>query len=68
MHQLGRLNLPVLVLPAENSRVHDTAKVAARARRALPQVTVATLPGVSHHMIPFSPAGELNLRIGEFLD
>jgi pimeloyl-ACP methyl ester carboxylesterase len=60
------LSIPVLVLLAERSRVHDIDKVAGRASRALPHVTVETLPGISHHMIPFMRPETLNRRLSEF--
>lgn len=66
--RLRELKDPVLVLLAEKSRVHDTAKVAAAAREALPQATVAILPGVSHHMIPFGRPEQLDQHLIEFLD
>lgn len=65
--RLGELNIPVLILLAENSRVHDTAKVAAAARRTLPDATVATLPAVSHHMIPFTRPDDLDRHLTDFL-
>lgn len=65
--QLRELNLPVLVLLAERSRVHDITKVAGNARRTLPNATIAILPGVSHHLIPFTRAEQIDQRIGEFL-
>ncbi len=65
--QLGELNLPVLILLAERSRVHDIAKVADNARRTLPDATIAVLPGLSHHLIPFTRAEEIDQRVGDFL-
>jgi pimeloyl-ACP methyl ester carboxylesterase len=66
--QLSSLTVPVLVLLAERSRVHDLAKVREAARRTLPHAVIETLPGVSHHMIPFEHPKELNRRLLEFLD
>jgi len=63
---LRSLGIPVLVLTAERSRVHDIGKVAARASRALPQARVEVLPGVSHHMIPFMEPETLNRKLIEF--
>jgi pimeloyl-ACP methyl ester carboxylesterase len=65
---LQALRIPVLVLLAEHSRVHDVGKVAAAARRDLPDVAVETLPGVSHHLIPFERPERLNLRLAEFFE
>ena len=64
--RLRDLKAPVLVLLAEKSRVHDTAKVAAAVRATLPDATIATLPGVSHHMIPFAEPEQLDRRLNEF--
>ena len=63
---LHALSIPVLVLLAERSRVHDIDKIAKRASRALPHVAVETLPDVSHHMIPFTRPETLNRRLTEF--
>jgi pimeloyl-ACP methyl ester carboxylesterase len=63
---LQTLDVPVLVLLAERSRVHDIHTVAARASRALPHVVVDTLPDVSHHMIPFMRPEMLNAKLTEF--
>ena len=63
---LQALDIPVLVLLARFSRVHDIGVVGKRARRTLPRVTVDTLPEVSHHMIPFMRPQTLNSRLDEF--
>jgi len=65
---LRALRIPVLVLLAERSRVHDIRKVGETARSILPDVTVQTLPGVSHHMIPFERPDRLNRSLAEFLE
>jgi len=65
--RLVALTNPVLVLLAERSRVHDVAKVRDVARRTLPHAVIETLPGVSHHMIPFERPKELNRRLLGFL-
>lgn len=62
------LSIPVLVLLAGRSRVHDIDKVAKRAGRALPHVTVETLHDVSHHMIPFMRPEQLNRKLTEFFE
>lgn len=64
--ELGALDIPVLVLLAERSRVHDIETVAERANRTLPQVVVDTLPDVSHHLMPFTHPETLNRRLTEF--
>ncbi|GAA5062668.1 alpha/beta fold hydrolase [Streptomyces similanensis] len=62
------LSMPVLVLLAENSRVHRAEKIADRARRALPRAEVVLLPGATHHSLPLTAPGRLNDRLLEFLD
>ncbi|MFD9127496.1 alpha/beta fold hydrolase [Kitasatospora sp. NPDC059571] len=62
------LRLPVLVLLAERSGVHDVHRVAENARRALPQAEIATLAGASHHTVPTGCAAELDRRLLAFLD
>ena len=65
--QLSSLTNPTLILLAQNTRVHDPAKVRRTAQRTLPHATIETLPGVSHHMIPFERPEELNRRLLDFL-
>jgi len=65
--QLSSLTCPTLILLAERCRVHDVAKVRTVARRTLPHAQIETLPGVSHHMIPFEQPKVLNRRLLEFL-
>ncbi|WP_338703287.1 alpha/beta hydrolase [Streptomyces sp. Q6] len=62
------LRMPVQVLLAQRSRAHHAAKVAAGARRALPQAEVAVLPGATHHSLPSTDPEELNARLLDFLD
>ncbi|WP_405614083.1 alpha/beta fold hydrolase [Streptomyces sp. NBC_00076] len=64
---LRRLNLPVLLLLAANSRTHNPAKVAAAAETLLPHVTTATLPHVSHHALPHAAPAESSRLITGFL-
>ncbi|MEI5102733.1 alpha/beta hydrolase [Streptomyces sp. PmtG] len=64
---LKSCTVPTLVLLAERSRAHDVRRVAAGARRLLPQAAVATLPGASHHSLPTEHAAELNGRLTDFL-
>ena len=63
---LSALDIPVLVLLAELSGVHNINTVADRATRALPHATVRTLPDVSHHMLPFTRPERLNRELTEF--
>jgi pimeloyl-ACP methyl ester carboxylesterase len=62
--RLGASTVPTLVLLAEKSRAHDIEKVAANARRLMPEVRIAVLPGVSHHTVPTEHPEHLN---GELL-
>ncbi|WP_030901012.1 alpha/beta fold hydrolase [Streptomyces sp. NRRL S-474] len=64
---LRRLQPPVLVLLAGDSRTHDPAKVAAGAAALLPQVTTTTLPHVSHHALPHAAPPEASRGITDFL-
>ncbi|MGW7366964.1 alpha/beta fold hydrolase [Streptomyces sp. NPDC054841] len=59
--------VPTLVLLAERSRAHDVRHVTAGARRLLPNATLATLPGASHHSMPTEQPTELNRLLSEFL-
>ncbi|MFF4763793.1 alpha/beta fold hydrolase [Streptomyces sp. NPDC001292] len=63
---LHALDVPVLVVLAECSRVHSIDTVAKRASRTLPHAIVDTLPDVSHHMIPFTRPETLNTKLTEF--
>lgn len=63
---LRALDIPVLVLLAERSRVHNIDTVAKRATSTLPHAVVDTLPGLSHHMLPFTRPATLNRRLAEF--
>jgi pimeloyl-ACP methyl ester carboxylesterase len=65
---LQALRIPVMVLLAERSRVHDIRKVGDGARSALPNAVVDTLPDVSHHLLPFTHPELLNRRLTEFFD
>lgn len=61
---LARLGgLPVEVLFAGRARCHDSHRVAGAARRALPGARVDVLPGVSHHALPLTAAGEVTRRL-----
>ncbi|MFF2961160.1 alpha/beta fold hydrolase [Streptomyces sp. NPDC057963] len=66
---LSGLDVPTLILTAENSRAHHPARVAAAAARLLPHARTATIPGATHHTLPLhEPAAtELNRRIEDFL-
>ncbi|MGW4893551.1 alpha/beta fold hydrolase [Kitasatospora sp. NPDC004240] len=66
--RLRELAAPTLVVLAERTRTHDPRRVAEAAARALPHGEVTTLPGTSHHTLPFAAPEQLNTRLGEFLN
>ncbi|MFE5398085.1 hypothetical protein ACFQ9U_26415 [Streptomyces sp. NPDC056568] len=68
--QLDRLrgpDVPLLLLPAGNSRTHDPSEAASRARELLPRVEVAALPDGSHHALPQGAPPEPGGRLAGFL-
>ncbi|MBT2441459.1 alpha/beta hydrolase [Streptomyces sp. ISL-36] len=65
--ELSTLKPPTLLLLAERSRAHDIARVASRARAAVPGVETATLPGATHHTLPVASPPETYDRIARFL-
>lgn len=64
---LAALRAPCLLLPAADSRPHDARTLAARAARLLPRARVRTLPGVSHHGLPYLRPAALNAELTAFL-
>jgi pimeloyl-ACP methyl ester carboxylesterase len=64
---LRRLDVPVLLLLAGNSRTHDTYAVADRAAELLPGAEIGILADVSHHALPQSAPDELARRLSGFL-
>jgi pimeloyl-ACP methyl ester carboxylesterase len=65
--ELQRLPARTLVLVAGRARAHDAAKIAATARKVLPQAVVEVLPGATHHTIPAEDAGAVNDAVLSFL-
>jgi hypothetical protein len=65
--ELSACTVPALVLVAANSRQHDITQLTANARRLMPDVVTATLPGVSHHSVPTERAAQLNHELLVFL-
>ncbi|WP_342775402.1 alpha/beta fold hydrolase [Streptomyces tateyamensis] len=63
----ARLAMPVLVLFAGRSRVHDAEARASRARRLLPRARVEVVPGVGHHALPLAGAAVVDAKVLEFL-
>ncbi|WP_328483969.1 alpha/beta hydrolase [Streptomyces sp. NBC_00377] len=64
---LQACTVATLVLLGEQSRAHDVRRVAAAARRLLPEAIVATLPGASHHSLPTERPAALNRLLTQFL-
>ncbi|HXS66589.1 MAG TPA: alpha/beta fold hydrolase [Streptosporangiaceae bacterium] len=64
--ELATCRVLTLVLLAGASRAHDLRRVEAGAR-LLPRASVQTLPGVSHHGMPFIGAAEINRAVAGFL-
>ncbi|MET9410035.1 alpha/beta hydrolase [Streptomyces sp. NPDC002935] len=56
-----------LVLLAGRSRVHNVRRVAAQARRLMPEASVVLLPNASHHSLPTEQPDELNGLLTQFL-
>lgn len=65
--ELRGLAAPTCVVLAGQSRTHDAARVAARARAVLPAARVTVLAGVSHHAMPWYNADALNAELTAFL-
>ncbi|MEU3369611.1 alpha/beta fold hydrolase [Streptomyces sp. NPDC006660] len=61
------LSVPLLVLLAGRSDAHDAAKVAVRARRAVPAARIDILPDLTHFAMPTAAPEQTNRRITEFL-
>ncbi|MBO8194314.1 alpha/beta fold hydrolase [Streptomyces oryzae] len=64
---LRELAVPALVLLAGASRAHDVRRVEAHARQWVPQIATATVPGVSHHAMPYLRAEETGALVADFL-
>jgi pimeloyl-ACP methyl ester carboxylesterase len=64
--RLTRLDVPVLVLLAGRSRMHDAAAAAAYAQRVLPAATVRTYPDASHAINGEYPE-EIAADVGAFV-
>lgn len=61
--ELGGLRVPVSVLLAERSRVHDVVALERRVRTQLPDAAVDILAGVSHHAIPTEHPEQLAAKL-----
>jgi pimeloyl-ACP methyl ester carboxylesterase len=65
--ELKRLPGRTLVLVAGRARAHNAVKIAATARRLLPEAVVEVLPEATHHTIPAQDAGAVNEALLSFL-
>jgi pimeloyl-ACP methyl ester carboxylesterase len=61
------LSVPLLVLLAGRSGAHDTARVAARARKAVPDARIEILAELTHFAMPTAAPVQTNRRITDFL-
>lgn len=61
------LNVPLLVLLAGRSDAHDAAKVAACARKAVPDARIEILAELTHFAMPTAIPTQTNHRIADFL-
>ncbi len=62
----SRLTVPMLVLAAGKSKAHNPDRLIAQARRLVPDVQTAVLPGVGHHALPTENAARLNEILADF--
>lgn len=65
--ELRTLPKRTLVLVAGKARSHDGAKIAATARRLLPEAVVEVLPQATHHTVPAQDADAVNAALLRFL-
>ena len=61
------LSVPLLVLLAARSDAHDAAKVAVRARKAVPDARIEILADLTHFAMPTAAPAQTNRRITGFL-
>jgi pimeloyl-ACP methyl ester carboxylesterase len=61
------LTSPTLVLAAERGQQNNVRRLTATARRLVPDVTVTTIAGATHHTMPMQPADEINRALLDFL-
>jgi len=64
--ELRTLTLPVLLLLAGRTKAHSIARVEAKARAGISNLTVSTLPEATHFTIPALHADELNRELLAF--
>jgi pimeloyl-ACP methyl ester carboxylesterase len=61
--QVGKLDMPTLVVLAGRSRVHDVRVVERNVRKRMPQASIFLLPRASHHGMPMREADVLNQEL-----
>jgi pimeloyl-ACP methyl ester carboxylesterase len=61
------LSVPLLLLLAGRSDAHDAAKVAVRARKAVPDARIGILTELTHFAMPTAVPAQTNRRITAFL-
>lgn len=60
---LGALTMPVLLILAGRSKAHDVARVERKARAAVPNLEIRTLPEATHFTIPALHSADLNREL-----
>lgn len=61
--ELRTLTMPVLLILAGRSKAHSPAKAEQRAKAAVPDLTVRTLPNATHFTLPAMHAADLDLEL-----
>jgi alpha-beta hydrolase superfamily lysophospholipase len=64
---LRALVVPTLLMLAEHTRIHDIRRVEALARESVSDLTVAVLPGTTHHTLPTEDASVTASALRGFL-
>lgn len=65
---LSALDVEVLVVLAQDGRVHDAEAVSRSVRKTVPAARIEVLEDASHHSIPMVPADALNRVVVDFLE
>ena len=65
---LSALDVELLVVLAQDGRVHDAETVSKSVRERVPAARVEVLKASSHHSIPMVPADEINRVLVDFLE
>ncbi len=67
VERLRASRVSTLLVLAEESRAHNVRRIGENAQRLLLDVTIAVLPGASHHSIPTTNPDRLNQELVDFL-